>query len=432
MFISKGQDTKDLAITVYNQNFAVVKDQRSFDGYNQEHLVRFEDVSEKIETDSIIVDGLNIKELNYDHDLVNKEKLLKKYTGQEVQLVDSKTREKDIYRLLSVENGLVLEHLETGEIVLNPPEENLILPKLPNGLIIKPSLIWEVEPKDVDEVHVTYTTGGLRWKANYVIHLNGDTFDLTAWLLLHNESGTNFENVRLKLIAGDVNRVTEEDLIRLPDEPGVLYDVSPPIIEKSFSDFHLYTLQRKTTIKNQQEKQITLFEATGVPFKRYYRLENHENEADIMLKFYNSEDQNLGMPFPAGKVKVYSEDEADGSLELVGEDQINHQSINTDVELNLGKAFDINCDNRQIDRYKQGIYEYFEYQYEIRNNKGEVAPMNIAHHIRHRHWEMVESSHAYDKVRSDEIEFNVDVPANEEETINFKYRVNTSTTIKVR
>ncbi|WP_175614790.1 hypothetical protein [Piscibacillus halophilus] len=145
MFISKGQDTKDLAITVYNQNFAVVKDQRSFDGYNQEHLVRFEDVSEKIETDSIIVDGLNIKELNYDHDLVNKEKLLKKYTGQEVQLVDSKTREKDIYRLLSVENGLVLEHLETGEIVLNPPEENLILPKLPNGLIIKPSLMYSAK-----------------------------------------------------------------------------------------------------------------------------------------------------------------------------------------------------------------------------------------------------------------------------------------------
>lgn len=327
MFISKGQDSKDLALTVYNQNFAVVKDKRSFEGYNKETQIRFEDVSEKIETDSIIVDGLQIKELNYDHDLVDKVKLLKKYIGEMVQLVDPKSKHKEFYRLLSAEQGLVLEHLETGEIILNPPEENLTLPKLPNGLIIKPSLIWEVEKADVDEVHVTYTTGGLKWKANYVIHLNGDSFDLTAWVLLHNQSGTNFENVRLKLIAGDVNRV--EDVIALPPvQENSLYSYAemPAFEEKSFSDFHLYTLQGKTTLKNQQEKQITLFEAAEVPFERYYRYSYNDEKADIMLKFHNGEKQHLGMPFPAGKVKVYDEDQEDGSLELIGEDLIDHQA----------------------------------------------------------------------------------------------------------
>ncbi|MGP4071048.1 DUF4139 domain-containing protein [Piscibacillus sp. B03] len=432
MFISKGQDSKDLALTVYNQNFAVVKDKRSFEGYNKEKQIRFEDVSEKIETDSIIVNGLQIKELNYDHDLVDKVKLLKKYIGELVQVVNPSTKHREFYRLLSADQGLVLEHLETGEIVLNPPEENLILPKLPNGLIIKPSLIWEVEPTDVDEVHVTYTTGGLRWKANYVVHLNGDSFDLTVWVLLHNQSGTSFENVQLKLIAGDVNRVEEEDLIRLPDEPGVLYDASPQIMEKSFSDFHLYTLQHKTTVKNQQEKQITMFEAADVPFTRYYRLEFYDDRPDIKLKFHNSESQNLGMPFPAGKVKVYDEDDADGSLELVGEDEIDHQPKNADIELNLGKAFDIVCDSFEMNRYKQGLYEYYEYQYEVQNNKDEVAPMNIVHRIRHRHWEMVESSHEYEKVKSDEIEFNVNVPAGVEEVVTFKYRVDTSEVVKVQ
>ncbi|MEC5424826.1 DUF4139 domain-containing protein [Virgibacillus sp. C22-A2] len=427
VFKSTSKTTSDLALTVYNEDFAVVKEKRAFKDYNRQESVQYMDVSEMIETDSIIIKGLEIQELNYDYDLVDKTKLLKKYIDQNVFLYDQKENTKKEYRLLSVSHGLVLENLKTNEIVIDPKEE-LILPKLPEGLITKPSLIWKVKPQKVDEIDVTYTTGGLKWEANYVVHLSKETLDLTGWVLLTNNSGTTFENARLKLIAGEVNRVKDLDPVyerqMLADSP-IVYSENQ-FEEKSFNDYHLYSLQGKTTLKNQQEKQISLLTATDVSYERYYEYRFEDEKARIMIDFSNTKANQLGLPFPKGKMKVYSEDEEDASLEFIGEDTINHTPKEEDIKLYLGDAFDIVCESRGSDTYKKGKHEYYEFEYVLKNQKDEAATMIITHPIYRKHWKMSETSHEYRKRDASHIEFEIIIPANKVETIAFTYVINHS------
>ncbi|MEC5425889.1 DUF4139 domain-containing protein [Virgibacillus sp. C22-A2] len=431
VFTSSSEVTTDLAITVYNKNFAVVKEKRDFKGYKQQQYVRFMDVSEKIETNSIIVKGLNIQELNYDYDLLDKSKLLKKYIDQKVFLYDQEKNTKKEYRLLSASDGLVFEKLETNEIVIDPKEE-LILPKLPEGLITKPSLIWKVKPEQVDEVGVTYTTGGLKWDANYVINLNEKTFDLAGWVLLTNNSGTSFENARLKLIAGEVNKITNIQPIfsRQILEDRNIYSENN-FMEKSFNDFHLYSLQGKTTLKNQQEKQISLLDATTINYQRYYEYTFEEDQARIIIEFNNTKENQLGMPLPKGKVKVYSEDEDEGSMEFIGEDTINHTPKEEIIKLYLGKAFDIVCNSKRMDTYKEDKYECYAYEYEFKNHSSEAATIKVTHPINHTHWEMAETTHEYQKMNANWISFEVEIPANKVELITFAYVIDHSINVSI-
>ncbi|WP_196493876.1 DUF4139 domain-containing protein [Ornithinibacillus caprae] len=432
-FKLSNKNTTALAVTVYNEDFAVVKEKRNIEGYNEEEYVHYMDVSEKIETDSVIVKGLTIQELNFDYDLVEKKKLLKKYIDRTVYLVDREKDTKQEYRLLSVDDGLVLEDSKTNEIILDPKEE-LILPKLPDGLIVKPSLIWKVKPSKTDLVDVTYTTGGLKWHSNYVINLKQHTLDLTGWVLLNNQSGTTFENAQLKLIAGDVNRVHDSITSlyeKVPYEASMVVQSEANFEEKSFNDYHLYTLQGKTTLKNHQEKQITLLDKENISFKRYYEYSFGEEQADIILEFANTKENHLGLPLPKGKVKVYSEDASDKSLEFIGEDRIEHTPKEEIVKLSLGQAFDIVCETRSTDKYKEGKNEYFAYEYVIKNRKDEEITMVIDHPIRHIHWQMVDTTHDYKKINANTIEFNIQIPANQQATIQFKYRVNKSINVNL-
>ncbi|WP_221563154.1 DUF4139 domain-containing protein [Alkalihalobacillus sp. TS-13] len=422
---SYSKDAVELALTIYNDGFGVVKEKRKIELTGEETEIQYLDVAQLIETDSILVEGLNILELNYDYDLVSKSKLLEKYIDQNVFLYDKEKNERKEYRLLSVANGIVLENTDTKEIVLDPKEE-LILPKLPGELIVKPALIWKIRPSKTDQINISYLTKGMEWESNYVVELKDQTFNLSGWVNIQNNAGTTFDNVKVKLIAGDVNRLEDYEFT-LPDEP-VLYSMEkssgPSFEEQSFADYHMYTLQHKTTLKNNQSKQINFIQAEQIPYKRYYSFNHYNEKAEIKLEFENKQAQKLGLPLPKGKVKVYQEDGNGGSLEFIGEDRIDHTPKNETVELYLGDAFDIVCEGNKIDSYKdeQGLRTE-KWQYTIKNNKEEPSLMKITHSIYERNWTMKDASHDYKKETSRKIVFWVEVPADTVEAVTFEYEV---------
>lgn len=248
---STNEHNNKLSITIYNDDFGLVKEERLLVSQEACEEIQYLDVAKKIETDSIIVAGIPVLELNYDYDLVSKAKLLEKYLDKTIYVFDKKTKEKLSIRLLSVSDGIIGERTDTKEIVINPVGE-LVLPSLPEGLIAKPALLWKVPKSSLDQqINVSYLTKGISWDANYVLNLQESGFQLTGWVAINNQSGAAFENAELKLIAGEVNRVEEIKLLE-PDyhyKEGIVYSESEPAFEeKSFADHHMYTLNRPVTI----------------------------------------------------------------------------------------------------------------------------------------------------------------------------------------
>ncbi|MBA4493884.1 DUF4139 domain-containing protein [Paenactinomyces guangxiensis] len=435
-YLSTKNDTRQLSLTIYNDGFGLVKETREMNLSEEDLEIRYLDVAEKIETDSIVVDGLDIQELNYEFDLVSKEKLLEKYIDQKVYIYDPETKEKTEYRLLSVGDGMVVENTATREIVINP-EGELTLPKLPSGLIVKPGLVWKIKPSAARTVHVYYITKGFSWNANYVLNLKGNTFDLSGWVSINNHSGATFENSRLKLLAGDVKRVNDHfDLLEMPvfsrprgrDRLGETQNIK----EKSFQDYHLYSFNETTTLKNQQSKQMNFLKIDQVPFRRYYEYSLYdEDKPKIIIEFVNKESEGLGIPLPKGKVKVYSEDPADGSMELIGEEGIDHTAVNEKLTLHIGKAFDINCEGKKVNSYKKKGYQYEQFVYTVRNNKQEKIRVKINHDFCRENWEIVDYSDPYVAEDSGTILFWAEVEPEESKTIEFKYRIPRSIQVNV-
>ncbi|MBP1745230.1 MAG: hypothetical protein H6Q58_2208, partial [Firmicutes bacterium] len=210
--ISNASDTKDLSLTIYNGGFGAVKEVRKLKLSGEETEIVFADVAQLIETDSLLVEGLDVLEFNYDYDLVDRDKLLRKYIDREVFLRRKETGDKKSCRLLSVEGGgkFVLEDSQTREIYIDP-EDEIVLPSLPSGLMVKPALVWKIARSNAKEVKASYLSGGFNWRANYVVEIMDKTLNIAGWAEIENQSGATFENARLKLIAGDVNRIEDEE-----------------------------------------------------------------------------------------------------------------------------------------------------------------------------------------------------------------------------
>lgn len=429
---STNEHNNKLSITIYNDDFGLVKEERLLVSQEACEEIQYLDVAKKIETDSIIVAGIPVLELNYDYDLVSKAKLLEKYLDKTIYVFDKKTKEKLSIRLLSVSDGIIGERTDTKEIVINP-EGELVLPSLPEGLIAKPALLWKVPKSSLDQqINVSYLTKGISWDANYVLNLQESGFQLTGWVAINNQSGAAFENAELKLIAGEVNRVEEIKLLE-PDyhyKEGIVYSESEPAFEeKSFADHHMYTLNRPVTIKDEQEKQINFLNVADGAYRKFYEVNRYSEKPYIKVEIENSKENNLEIPLPKGKVKVYQED-SDALLEFVGEDSLPHTAKKQPISLNLGKAFDILCDSLEKDRYEEEGIEYIEYEYQIHNQKDAAAPIKIEHRIHERSWKMVESSHEYEKMDSSTINFHLDVEADGSAVITFKYAVDRNVYVK--
>lgn len=430
--ISTAADTKEIALTIYNGGFGAVKEKRTIQMEGEEREIIFADVAQQIEMDSLIVEGINIQEFNYDFDLVDKDKLLRKYIDKEVYLKDRRTGDKKRCRLLSVEGAgrCVLEDTDTKEIYLDTQSE-IILPSLPSGLIVKPALVWKTDGRSADEVQVSYLSGGFNWTANYVVELKAGTLNLIGWAEIENKCGMSFENAKIKLIAGEVNRIKDEE-----DEIDSRYYVcesaaAPQAEEKAFFDYHMYTLNQQTTLKDNQSKQICILSSNQIPYKQYYQLDLHEEKADVIVEFINCIDDGLGVAMPKGKIKLYKEDDADASLEFIGEDQIEHTSKDENIKLSIGKAFDIAFEYSEVDRKKVSGFEHYKYDCIIRNHKNTEAEIRFEPYVWGA-WEMVESSHEFTKKTATQLEYRLFVPAASEVLVQFEYKIDRRTEVVVK
>lgn len=403
---STNKDTTSLSVTVYS-DFGAVKEDRKISLHDNINMIQYMDVGSKIDTNSLLIGGVKIHELNYDYDLANKQALLEKYLDRNVFL-KSKTGELSECRLLSVHEGLVLENVQTKEIYLDP-EQELVLPSLPEGLLVKPALIWKVPPQTVNSIRVSYLTSGFRWDTNYVMERVKDRCHLYGWVNLTNETGTTYENAQLKLIAGDVRRIREHNYYRSNNEFVVESSVDPVFDEKSFSDYHMYTLSEPVTIKNNQSKQIQLFVANDVTCESYYDCNTGSSKARIALLLNNKKEDGLGLPLPRGKVKVYRRDTADDQLEFVGEDEIIHTAKNETIVLYLGQAFDINLNHQVVERKKSAGKILEKHLVWIRNHKGEEAKILLRHWVDSKIYKVKHTSHTIDDQSYRELNWHLNV-----------------------
>lgn len=447
--------TGELELTVYNQNFALVKDRRTLDLDEGLNEVSLSDVASRIDPTSVLFrsltdpEGTRVIEQNYEYDIVNSAKLFEKYIDEQIRLV---TEDGTGYEgtLLNGRGDVILRDKEGGITVVKPQSiREFSFPELPAGLITKPTLVWLLDSgrEGSQETEVTYLTDGLNWHAEYVVSLapEGKLMDLKAWVTIDNQSGATYKEAGLKLMAGDVRRVRPQPqyLVRAEMEKAVAAG-APQFEEEAFFEYHRYTLQRPATIKQNQTKQIELASAADVPIDKFFVYDGAQmgwlrygyspltepqygpssnKKVFIMLEFLNSEAKGLGIPLPKGTVRVYQNDER-GGADFVGEDSIDHTPKDEKVRLYVGNAFDLVGERKQTDFKKIGrrvIEESFEIS--LRNHKDRDEEIRVVEHLyRWTNWELLKSSHDYERLDARTIEFRVEVPANDEVKVTYTVR----------
>ncbi len=437
------QDQMDVAVTIYNNDRALVREQRKIKLPKGESYLKFMGVPEKILPETVSLKSLKqpgslqILEQNYEYDLISPSKLMEKYVGREVKLIN-KNKDMDFYevtaKLLSVNESPVFQI--DNQIYLGHPG-NVVLPELPSELIAKPTLVWMVNNNLEDqEVEASYLTSGLSWKADYVLVYDEpkNSMDLEGWITLNNNSGATYQNARLKLVAGEVNIVPAPAPMPQMDRMVLGMAKSMEVREESFAEYHLYTVPRRTTIKEKQSKQVSLLSANGVKANKIYEYRGNtsfyhdkinpiRNEnVDTFLVFKNAEGNNLGFPLPEGIIRVYQED-SEGMLQFAGEDRIKHTPKDEEVRLRLGKAFDVVGERTQIDfqRLAQTVVEC-EFEITIRNHKKNDITVDIVEPMM-GDWQIVKSSMDYEKKDAFSVVFHLPVKAEGSNKVSYRVRI---------
>lgn len=438
-------DQTDVAVTVYNNNLALVRDKRKMSLPSGEIELKFGDVAAQIRPETVSLRSLTeagslaILEQNYAYDLMSPAKLMEKYVGKKVKLVNFSNEigftEKEA-ELLSVNDGNIFKVGE--EIYLGHPG-NIVLPQIPENLIAKPSLIWLLQNARADhEVEVTYLTGGIEWKADYVVSLDKaeKKLHIEGWVTLNNQSGAQFTNAQLKVVAGEVN------VVQPPPPPApmlakrgiAMAEAAMPMREEAFAEYHLYTLPRRTTIKQNESKQVSLLTASDVGVEKIYEFRGNEGfysqpmppmkeqKVGVFLKFANKKENQLGMPLPAGIMRVYQED-SDGMQQFAGEDSIKHTPKDEDVRLRLGNAFDVVGERTQTDfqRISDNVFEC-SFEIKIRNHKETDISVDIVEPMT-SDWTILDKSHEFVKKDARTAIFTVPVPKDGETVVTYRVRV---------
>lgn len=436
-----------VGVTVYNVDLALVRETRTLEVNRPgEGTMRFMDVPSSINPRTVHLKpisgaGVSVIEQNYEYDLISPEKLMEKYVGKEVEIVeqaeDLTTRTTKAV-LLATANGPVYR---VGDRIVIGQTGRVVLPDLPEDLVARPTLVWTLraEKAGKHEVEASYLTEGMSWSADYVAVANAsDTkVDVTGWVTVENRSGAAYDDATLKLVAGDVRRVMPRDDVRyrraMRDEVLAAAGAVEAFREESFFEYHLYTLERPTTLKENQTKQIALFQAAGVPVEKklvlrgepyYFRsaagtLTKNE-KAKVYLEFVNDDASGLGMPLPKGIVRVYKKDES-GAEQFAGEDSIDHTPTDERVRLYVGEAFDVVADRTQTDwRALSPRESEAAYEISIRNRKKEDVSVLVREPVG-GDWKLLESSAEGKKVDAGTLEFSLRVPKGEELVL--RYRV---------
>ncbi|NIA13089.1 MAG: DUF4139 domain-containing protein [Nitrospiraceae bacterium] len=438
-------DQTDVAVTVYNNDLALVRDRRKVALLPGEVTLKFSDVAAKIRPETVSLrslsrpDALHILEQNYAYDLMSPAKLMEKYVGKRVRLVNF-SNELGFYEkeatLLSVNEGPIYQI--DKDIFLGHPG-NVALPEIPENLIAKPSLIWLLDNGGTDhEIEATYLTRGIGWRADYVISLDrSDTqMDLEGWVTLDNESGAQYTNAQLKLVAGEVNIVQPEMKAALRGyAAGMRTARAPaPMRQESFAEYHLYTLPRRTTIKQNESKQVRLLTVSRVAVRKEYEYRGDvsfyyqptpvrkDDKVGVFLVFENEEANALGMPLPGGVMRVYQED-SDGMLQFAGEDRVKHTPKDEEVRLRLGNAFDIVGERTQTDFEEvAGNVTESAFKIAIRNHKETAVTVDIVEPMPND-WKIIEQSQDFVKKDAHTAIFKVLLAPDGEAAVTYRVRV---------
>jgi hypothetical protein len=445
------EDQVELAVTVYNSDIALVRDVRNLRLARGTSDLHFMDIAATVNPATVHFRSLtepsrvSVLEQNYEYDLLEPEKLLRKYVGRDVTLVrmrrtDGATQEEDVTaRLLSYNNAPVWQI--GGEIITGMQADHIRFPELPGNLYSRPTLIWTLNNNGgtSHRVEASYLAGRLKWNADYVLTVARDdkAADIDGWVTVINGSGTSFKNATLQLVAGDLNRVRqvvgrmEADMLRSEKAAA-----APAMAPEAFSDYHLYTLGRKTTVNNSETKQVSMLGATAFPVQKryvvdgqafYYRNAQHpgapiKDVVQVYYQFKNEEKAGLGMPMPAGTVRVYQSD-SKGGVQFVGEDRIDHTPKDEMLNLKIGNAFDVVCERKQTDFQKiaSNVYDV-EYEIALRNHKTTPVSVEVNEPIGGT-WRMLQSSHPSTKTSAWAAQFAVPVAADGAAVLKYRVRV---------
>lgn len=425
----------EMAVTVYNSNLGVISETRTLDFDEGNGKLAFRDVPSEIDPASVrmeVLDGARVTllEQNYAYDLVSPQQMYRRYIDQEIELIDEQGR---LYsgNLLAYNNDAVTLMESSGRVkVVNLGNINEVsFPSLPEGLITRPTLFWlyASESSGPRRCRVGYQTSGMKWEAEYVGQLDSkeENLDLSGWSSITNNSGKTYENAKLKLVAGDIHRAQREPqpyadsrkMMTMAEGAGAGFE------EKSFFEYHLYTLPRAATVANREIKQISLFDpaATTVDKVYTYRPDRNATEVEVAIEFTNSSEAGLGMPLPAGRVRLFKADD-DGSVILLGEDRIDHTPRDEELRIQVGTAFDVVAEQKVMDqrRISQQVEER-DFRIELRNRKESNVTVVVEKRL-HGYWQVLNSAIEYTKEDAYTIQFRVPIEAGETRTFDFTVR----------
>jgi len=445
------QDQQKVAVTIYNNDLALVKDLRRVRLPKGESLLALREVSGGMMPETALLRNaagsktFRVIEQSFDFDLLTPEKLLEKYVGRTVEVVrvhpqtGAESREEAL--VLAAIGGVVLrmgDRIETGI------PGRLVYPDVPANLRDRPTLVVQVAGDRAGEqdLELSYLTTGLSWRADYVAELNAaeDRLDLSGWVTLTNQSGTVYRNARLQLVAGDVHRVARPEAMDQMETKALLTRAAAPLMaEEALLDYHLYTLDRPTTIKENQVKQVALLTATAVPAFKEYVLRGNEYfyrsrqgslgdklKAAVYLEFANREKDGLGLPLPKGIMRVYKQDSS-GNAQFVGEDSLDHTAKNEKVRLRLGDAFDVTAERVQTDfkklagGEKETLIES-AYRIELKNARDKPVTVRVEEPMP-GDWQIVQESLPHAKEEARTAVWRIEVPAEGKAELTYRVRV---------
>jgi hypothetical protein len=436
--VAEADRGEGVSVTVYNQNFVVVKERRLMDLKQGRSLVRFRDVAATIEPDTVQFTPLRqpdlarVVEQNYEFDLVSADKLLDKYIDRDVGVV---TQDGELIK------GTLLS-FDPSQLVLKTSQGVDLLPRagnvkdvqfsaLPGRLLTRPTLVWQIDArKDGQElVKVAYRAKQMTWRADYRARVNeaGDRMDLGGWVTLTNNTGTTFQDAQVKLLAGDVNLAEEGQGPNGRNGPwgGRAKDTKPQFTEKSFADYHLYELGRKATLKSAETKQIELLDVASIPVERRYEFRSGEAKVAIALRFKNAEAtaKELGIPLPKGPVRVFQRD-ADGELEFVGGDALDHTPKDEVVSIRLGYAADLAGERRQLAQRNGPNWSEHDFEIKLRNHKRDAVTIDVVETINgsSANWTMLKQSQVPVVRDVNTLVYPVELKPNSEATVTYSIR----------
>jgi hypothetical protein len=473
----------DPALTIYNQNFAVIREILPLDLKAGNNTVRFSGATAQVEPDSVILRdptgkrAVQVLEQNYRNDPVSQERLLNLYEGKTIEFsVRNADGTNSVVSGRVVRSGYVPHYqamsrygtqyqanqmgmvsggagqpiIEVGGKLQFMLPGQPIFPALGDDTILKPALDWilySAQPARFD-AELSYVSGGMNWSSDYniVAPETGDTLDLVGWVTLDNQSGKQFDHAHIKLMAGDVNKVQPQNQARFAVSAGLGGAAMPPpqVTEKTFEDYHLYSLPQPTTIHDRETKQVEFLRASGIQSKRLYiydgaqfdrnyggyqdvrQIQQYGTQSNphvwVMREFANSDANHLGVPLPQGRVRFYRRDQ-DGQVEFTGENQIDHTPKDEMVRVYTGNAFDITGARRQTKFQSQmqpGGWLDESFEIKLRNHKKEAATVRVVEHLyRWTNWVITQESAGHRQVDSRAVEYEVTLQPDEERTLTY-------------